>query len=272
MHRLDNHIRDIEPRIEAIYTYAPKQEEASLQESLSSFGWILLDSWIAWRTLRFVLKDADISQDVKEKWFQTPSSYTASQLIAIWRFREEDLDYLKNKIGKNLKALIDVTIQPKRNSSAHFSQSIPITGQDAQEIKMYYHALSKLFLLYEINAFLVVIADKLSKKGFRNISIRYENGSSYSLAQFVDSIDDVFHNVPFCMFCSSGDHKHFIDFTQSGCSTGKIEDDIKYTLGNVINKEHDRYDFFSNKGYYRNVDLFLETIEQCWITDETDRH
>lgn len=267
MHRLDNHIRDIEPRIEAIYTYAPKQEEASLQESLSSFGWILLDSWIAWRTLRFVLKDADISQDVNEKWFQTPSSYTASQLKAIWRFRDEDLDYLKNKIDKNLKTLIDGTIQPKRNSSAHFTKSVSITGQDAQEIKMYYHALSKLFLLYEINAFLGVIADKLSKNGFRKISIRFENGSNYSLAQFVDSIDDVFKSIPFCMSFAKGDHKYFIDFTQSGCSTGKFEDDIKCTSGNVINKEHDRYDFFSNKGYYRNVDLFIETIEKCWITD-----
>ena len=91
MHRLDNHIRDIEPRIEAIYNNAPKQEEASLQESLSSYGWILLDSWVAWRTLRFVLKDAKISQDIHEKWFQTPSSYNASQLKAVWRFREADL-------------------------------------------------------------------------------------------------------------------------------------------------------------------------------------
>jgi len=132
---------------------------------------------------------------------------------------------------------------------------------------MYYHALSKLFLLYEINAFLGVIADKLSKNGFRNISIRFENGSNYSLAQFEDSIDDVFQSVPFCMSFAKGDHKHFVYFTQSGCSTGSIEDDIKYTSGNVINVEHDRYDFFSNKGYYRNVDLFIETIKKCWITD-----
>ena len=51
MHWLDTKINDIEPRIIAIYENAPKQEEVSLQESLSSYGWVLLDSWIAWRTL-----------------------------------------------------------------------------------------------------------------------------------------------------------------------------------------------------------------------------
>lgn len=267
MHRLDNHIRDIEPRIEAIYNNVPKQEEASLQESLSSYGWILLDSWIAWRTLRFVLKDANISQDVNEKWFQTPSSYTASQLKAIWRFNESNLAFLESQTGKNLKTLIDQTIQLKRNSSAHFTQSgtAIVTGQDAQEIKRYYKAFSKVFLLYELNAFLIVVAKILLKKGYQNFEITFDNGKKYLLPQFTDSITEVFQSIPFQIICEKDAQRCFVNFSPSGCCAGIIQGNDKKSSVSVINAAHDKYDFFSNKGYYLDADLFIETIEKCWV-------
>lgn len=111
MHRLDGLINDIEPRIISICDNAPKQEEPSLQTSLSSYGWILLDSWVAWRTLRFLLKEAYIDECVSEKWFQTPSSYTASQLRAVWGFSDSTTDYLYSTTGKRFNALINDTIQ-----------------------------------------------------------------------------------------------------------------------------------------------------------------
>lgn len=266
MHRLDNHIRDIEPRIEAIYNNAPKQEEASLQESLSSYGWILLDSWVAWRTLRFVLKDAKISQDIHEKWFQTPSSYNASQLKAVWRFREADLNYLEIQTGKKFKGLIDETIQKKRNSCAHFTKQSSIPGQDSQEIKLIFKSLSKLFLLYETNAFLDVVINKLLKYGYYNYIINFENGNTYSLSQFKDSIDDFFHNFPFTLNCQDLEHKYFVEFTSHGCEAGIIVNERIIEIKSVINDEQNPYMFFSNKGYYQNVDLFVETIKNCWLT------
>ncbi len=78
MHKLDSKIIDVEGRIKSICQNCPKMEEASLQESLCAYAWILLDSWIAWRTLRFLLRDLSIGDENLKKWFQTPSSYTAS--------------------------------------------------------------------------------------------------------------------------------------------------------------------------------------------------
>ena len=78
MHVLDSYINDIEPRIRAVCNNSPKQEDAALQEALASYGWILLDSWIAWRTLRFLIRDVYLDENVQKKWIQTPSSYTKS--------------------------------------------------------------------------------------------------------------------------------------------------------------------------------------------------
>lgn len=264
MHRLDNHIRDIEPRIVAVYNNVPRQEEISLQESLASYGWILLDSWIAWRTLRFVLKDAIISPDVNEKWFQTPSSYNASQLMAIWRFDKNSIDYLEHQTGKNLKTLIE-TIQNKRNSSAHFTKKSTVTGQDAQDIKMYYLTFSKLFLLYELNAFLVVVTEKLTKKGFQDFEFIFENSRKFELNQFVESIKEVSLSSPFQMNCKKDKKQFFVKFSPLGCCAGEINDEtIRYSF-DVINETHNKYDFFTNKGYYQNADLFVDTIEKCWV-------
>ena len=107
MHRLDSYINDIEPRIKAIYENVPKQEEPSLQESLASYGWILLDAWVAWRTLRFLLREAYIEDSVHDKWFQTPSSYNASQLMSVWKFNVQTCTYLEGLTGKSFKELID---------------------------------------------------------------------------------------------------------------------------------------------------------------------
>ena len=57
MHRLDRYIDDIEPRLKAVIDNIPIQEEVSLQEALAAYGWVLLDSWVAWRTLRFLLSN-----------------------------------------------------------------------------------------------------------------------------------------------------------------------------------------------------------------------
>lgn len=64
MHVLDRNINDIEPRIYAIYTNISKQEDPSLQGALAAYGWILLDSWIAWRTLRFLMRRVDLSEKI----------------------------------------------------------------------------------------------------------------------------------------------------------------------------------------------------------------
>ena len=108
MNVLDNHITDLDNRIKEICEIAPSVEQSSIQESLSSYGWILLDSWIAWRTLRFLLKDQDIKLDIQRKWFQTPSSYTASQIKAVWHFDENVDTYLIKHLGYGLKCTIDI--------------------------------------------------------------------------------------------------------------------------------------------------------------------
>ena len=135
MHRLDAYIEELEPKIIDIYANVPMEEIISLQQSLISYGWILLDSWVAWRTERFLLRKVHIATDVKEKWFNTPSSYTIGQLKAIWKFDERTQAYIKEKTGKSIKELFDGTIQKKRNASAHFSKEVIIAGSDYQTIK-----------------------------------------------------------------------------------------------------------------------------------------
>ena len=207
MHRLDGYINDIEPRIMAIYENTPKQEEPSLQESLSSYGWILLDSWVAWRTLRFLLKETEINESVHSKWFQTPSSYTASQLKAVWKFSQSTLDYLSTQTGNNFKALIDTTIQGKRNSSAHFTQNNTISGKDSQEISLIYKSLSKAFILYETASFIKIVCDKLLMKGYLDFRICYPNNDYFTSDNFVDSINAYSKSSEFCLKCYDNENR-----------------------------------------------------------------
>ena len=266
MHRLDSCINDIEPRIKAIYAYTPKQEESSLQQSLSSYGWILLDSWIAWRTLRFLLRETKISDDVHSKWFQTPSSYTASQLRAVWHFSQSTIEYLEIRTGKNFRDLIDRTIQEKRNSSAHFTQNNAVLGTDSQEIKEIYKTLSRVFLFYETGNFISVVCDKLALKGYSNFRINYTCDEIYTIDTFLDTIKSYSKCDEFALICNNNDESEYvIQFKKDGCEAGSVNAKTQELhLQNVMNEEQSVYCFWSNKGFYRDVELFVSTIITCW--------
>lgn len=121
MHVLDSKITEIEERIKEVVKYAPEQEGTTMQETVLSYGWILLDSWIAWRTLRFLLRGVSTIEKVQQKWLQTPSSYNFAQLGAVWGFKDITKDYFNNTVGKNGKEIFNDLIQKKRNASAHFA-------------------------------------------------------------------------------------------------------------------------------------------------------
>ena len=265
MHKLDYYINDIEPRIKAIYDNIPKQEESSLQASLASYGWILLDAWVAWRTLRFLLKETYIEDSVHEKWFQTPSSYTANQLMAVWGFSDSTTNYIKFHTGKGLKELIDNTIQFKRNSSAHFTKRSTVTGADAQEIKKYFKVLSKVFLFYETGRFLQSVCDKLSKKGYNSFRLFYSEARSYAIDDFFDTIDSYSSCNKFSLTCrDSGEREYIILFEEIGCKAGyRQRGETEYLLKDVVNGQH-AYKFFNNKGFYQQIDIFIDNVEKCW--------
>lgn len=266
MHRLDNYINDVEPRIKSIYENAPKQEEPSLQESLASYGWILLDAWVAWRTLRFLLKDTYIADSVHEKWFQTPSSYSASQLMSVWKFNDSTLKYLEENTGKKFKRLMDDTIQLKRNSSAHFTKKSTVTGADSREIKNIFQALSTVFLFYETGMFLKRICEKLAEKGYRFFKIFFTKYDSCAVEVFLEKITIYSQLKCFALICIDENNKRYIIFfDKTGCKAGRLSS-AKETdkLFDVVNDEQSTYNFFANKGFYLQMDLFVRTVEECW--------
>lgn len=265
MHRLDGHINDLEPRIKGIYDNTPNQSEPSLQVSLSSYGWILLDSWIAWRTLRFLLRDTFIDNGVHEKWFRTPSSYSASQLKAVWRLDDSAESFIANKTGKGLKELFDNTIQKKRNASAHFSNSTMIYGSDSQEIKLYFTILSKVFLFYETKSFFASVSDKLTQSGFESFKI-YFNGSTngYDLSSVSEKITEYDNSNCFSIIASNNNGKVInIYVEEDGCFVGCDPKSNKTAMKSIINSTHSRYYFWGNKGFYQDVDLFVSTLFDC---------
>lgn len=263
MHRLDGHINDIEPRIEAIYENVAKQEEPSLQESLCSYGWILLDSWVAWRTLRFILRNANISERVKDKWFQTPSSYTASQIKAIWDFSDEVENFIKGKTDKKLKELFDNTIQSKRNASAHFTRKTEVKGQDAQLIKKIYNSLSTVFGLYENYYFFIEVRNVLEKRGYSDFSVEFQKPGRFSLEKFKDSVEEYNRSDSYQIFCKdSSGIEYVILVSKEGCEAGINR--VDSPLIPVSNDVHDAYYFLHNKGYYQNYLLFIDSILKCW--------
>ena len=264
MHRLDSHINDIEPRIKAIFENVPKQEEPSLQQSLSSYGWILLDSWIAWRTLRFLLRETYIDDNVNDKWFQTPSSYTASQLKAVWKFSDTTIDYLTSNTGKGFKELIDKTIQGKRNSSAHFTKRSEVSGMDFQEIKIIFQALYRVFMLYECGNFFCVVCDKLLQKGYEDFEVCYPSGEVYTVDDLLDSMSIFAKNTEFYIKCNNNEDEYIIVCQTDGCKAGFKNTDDKFVIYDVVNEEQSKYNFLGNKGFYQNVDLFIKTVEICW--------
>ncbi|MCS4533684.1 hypothetical protein [Neisseria montereyensis] len=264
MHILDNTIEDIEFRLSAIFKEYAKIGDATIQSSFASYGWILLDSWVAWRSLRYLLREIDITADVSKKWFQTPSSYSASQLKAVWQFNEETDTFLEDKIGKKLKTLIDDTVQKKRNSSAHFNQKAEIQGQDIRnEIIPYFNILKKIFLMYETNKFLISMCNKLNLKGFSEFKIIYDDNNQYELTSFLNSIEqysNIYDGVKRYTLSFKGkpDKEYTLIFSDGDCKCNIDGGDEKI----LSNEEAEHYNFFKNKGFYRNIDLFIETFEK----------
>lgn len=264
MHRLDNVINDIEPRIVAICNNAPKVEEPSLQEALTAYGWVLLDSWIAWRTLRFLLRETEIDEKVNDKWFQTPSSYTASQLKAIWNFTEDTMDYLEKTIGKSFKNLIDSTVQSKRNSCAHFSRKSEITGADSQEIKKIYGVLSKTFLLYENAAFAKKMIQLLEKEGYDDFYILYPNETRIEINKFTNTIEMFSLLMGYECRCYKDTVEYSIFFNQDGCKAGRVVEGNHMDFVDVPNQYQSKYCFLSNKGFYLKTSFFVSAVKDCW--------
>lgn len=264
MNVLDNHITDLDNRIKDICKTAPSVEESSIQESLSSYGWILLDSWIAWRTLRFLLKDQDVNHEIQKKWFQTPSSFSASQIRAVWHFGDNIDSYLGSHNLKNLKFIIDDEIEKNRNSSAHFSTGGIINGNDYQKIDKYYKVFSNIFLLYEIFAFYLSITNILLNRKDSELVILDNNKNpifEYSKK------DDIIDNFNFCIVdlneavtieihYKKDEFERFLCFDKDGCY-----------FNNDLGTRIETYKIFSNKGYYRDLSLLREKLRV--FEDET---
>ena len=266
MHRLDGHIKDIEPRILAICKYAPEQEEASLQQSMSAYGWVLLDSWVAWRTLRYLLKNTFIEERVDEKWFSTPSSYTASQMKAVLGIEDKTIAYIKATTDKSIKELIDNTIQKKRNAAAHFTKKMGINGNDYKNIKLYFDILSKVFLLYETGSFIEDICKILKPKGYEDFKIIFPECEAIDLGDnikkaFVDSIETYCKCSSFVFVFTNGLNKCSISFNKSGCEVERKDDEDKTVNKAVVLDDNLReYVFFENKGYYLDIQKFVSKV------------
>lgn len=140
MHYLDSLIDDIEPRMQSILDTSPTIPETTIQTSLISYCWILLDSWIAWTTYRFLLRDSLLDQDIPDKWIRTPSSYRCNQIQSIWKFGKDSIRFFERNTGESLKNAIDTTIQARRNASAHFSRDFEnmVRGDDIRRIKAFF--------------------------------------------------------------------------------------------------------------------------------------
>lgn len=265
MHCLDSYVNDIEPRIVSICENATSEEDPALQEALIAYCWILLDSWITWRTLRFLLKEDDIDSKIQRKWFKTPSSYTASQLQAVWKFPESSLLFLEEKIGNSLKHIIDKTVQPKRNSSAHYAMQNEVNGIDCTEIKKIFEAMSDTFLLRETYAFLKRLTSILSSKGYSDFRVQFIERDEIKLDEFKDCIDDFSKKLGYSLICRDIENEYCVVFTKSGCSAGKHdkgqnENDFSF----VMNDSNKGYKFLDNKGFYQNIDSFASNVISCW--------
>lgn len=264
MDKLDLRINDIEPRIKEIIESIPKTEEASLQDSLAAYGWILLDAWISWRTLRFILRKSIIGHDIPDKWVQTPSSYRAQQFFAVWRFSSDILEYIKSSTNHELKTLIDQVVQEKRNAAAHFSGKSEIHGTDCQDIKQIFDCFSTIFLLYEIRAFLSELQDKLQTQGYTNIYLYDSTGSKYEAADIDNSISIFSVNRELTLLLTDIEGRDcIIRFLPEMCTAGFKSSSQEKHSTMIIDEENRRpYVFLSNKGYYGDLDHFIKSFEK----------
>lgn len=290
MHRLDSYIQDIEPRICAICCKASQASELAeeLPAALTSYGWILLDSWVAWRTLRYLLRDTHISENVHEKWFKTPSSYNLSQLKAIWGFEKNVEEYVEKNTGNKLKELFNEQIQKKRNASAHFSMADGSNprGDDHDTIKRIFNVLSKVFLFYEVGSFIRSISLRLCRAGYTNFRVQFNldpdvssDVSSIEADYFFEHIEEFVvglkdrcdddkkknqggsHKEKTLIYLFSRHNDDYtIKFHVEGCSVGKkkANGDIKYRF--IRSEKIKKYVIFENKGYYTDIDSFVRAV------------
>ena len=270
MHVLDRNINDLELRIKDIYNYNPKEENTSLQTSLSAYGWILLDAWVAWRSLRFLLKDTYIDDYVLDKWFQTPSSYTAAQIKAVWKFDDSAEKYIEDRTNKGLKSLFDGTIQANRNAAAHFTKKVEIKGSDRQNIKQFFEALSTVFLFYETKAFFVRVTEKLSKNGFESFKINFiENDIEFNMEDIASSIKEYDKCEKFLIIGQKISGEIICIYVEEeGCFVSHNRKIEKNSMNPVIDSEHSKYYFWGNKGFYRDVDMFVNSVISCLNTNQ----
>lgn len=261
MHRFDNCIKDIDMRLNAIIQGTFSQEEPSLQESLASFGWILLDSAIVWRTYRYLLRDYTIPDDVHDKWFKTPSSYTASQLMAIWHFNDSVQEDIRNKTGKKFSDLINKEVQIKRNSVAHFTQERNVTGADVQEIKKIYAAMKSAFSYYELLSFVDNVNIVLKEKGVENCKVLMPNGDFYERGQFQQSIQlyEAVKEKIVLVYEYETQNKYLV-LSPQGCEAGADIDNCNA----ILNDLGQSYSFGDTKSYYMDVNVFTRNVMRCW--------
>ena len=261
MHVLDNHVNDIELRIEAICENSNNQEEPSIPESLAAYGWVLLDSWIAWRTMRFLIKDLDIDDTVLKKWFQTPGSYTASQIKAVWNLCAETEEYVRETTNYSLKQLLDDTVQKKRNSAAHYNGRSEITGLDCININTIFHTLSKVFWFHEFKCFISVIAHYFRENKYNDYKIILSNEMRICLCEMDTKFKDIIMANEIVFSCKDEKNNHFyILFSKDGCKTRVNESDYVY----IGNDRCQVYTFDTPKGYYRDSELFVKTVFEIW--------
>lgn len=228
MHGLDHYIEDIEPRLCDILNNSYNSDVASLQTSLASYGWILLDAWITWRTARFLLRNTVI-EIKKDKWIQTPSSYSGNQLVAAWNFSEGTRIFLCNHTGKaSFKELIDNTVQAKRNSFAHMNGKEEVRGTDIVDIRRIFSTFSIVFLAYETSSFIDAIKANLWEKGYHNFTISLDGKTIKE--NITENLDEYSKANEILISCSDGTSCHYeLLFDKDGClARKKIGEDSKY--------------------------------------------
>ncbi len=254
MHRLDSKILDIEERIKSICLNCPKMEEASLQESLCAYAWILLDSWIAWRTLRFLLRDLSVGDEKLKKWFQTPSSYTANQLLAAWLFDDDIVLFIEGEVGSSINHIINQEVQGHRNSSAHFSENVLISGTDIYKIQKIYRTLSVAFFSTELDVFLGRIKEYASKdKMLIEDRGLISKCLTYSKKKLIDD-SDAYLEFEVTSHTGKG---YVIRINCDGCTIG-LNDNSEEV--DILDCSGNDFVFTLSKGYYLNGKRFYNGI------------
>lgn len=274
MHVLDSKITEIEERIEEVIKYAPQQEGTTMQETVLSYGWILLDSWVAWRTLRFLLRGVSTIEQVQEKWLQTPSSYSSAQLGAVWGFKDITAEYFNSTMGRDGKGIFNELIQKKRNASAHFSPKTSdadtnISGSDTNVIQMLYKGLSTAFLFYESMAFWKDVQALLAQRGYGKLKVLIKDATGEEKEFGMDSIDNALptfnKNSGYRVVFNNEENRSCMIIVKSNyCKIGFSSDSDEKELqeGHFLKAEDGKYyNLLDNKGYYVHIAEFVQNID-----------